>query len=232
MAKLKPPKNGVTVRMYRQGHGDCFLVALPRDGGGDPVLRVIDCGYKPGSQAIHPHHKPIGDTVEHLEAATGGHLDLMVLTHEHQDHLNGIWRKTEPYFGNFDIDEAWVAWTEDPDDDLANELRKRHKDQLLGLLEATARARTRRRRRRRLGAPGRRAPRVRARRRRGGHGGRPARRRRRPGESVNKQGMKLVKDKASEKRGVSYLKPGDEPLTIPGTAGIRAFILGPPEMRT
>ena len=30
------PKNGVTVRMYRQGHGDCFLVAFPREGGGDP----------------------------------------------------------------------------------------------------------------------------------------------------------------------------------------------------
>src|SRR5205823_13940155 len=41
-----------------------------------------------------------------------------------------------PFFGDFTIDEAWLAWTEDPDDDLANELRKRHKDQLLGLLEA------------------------------------------------------------------------------------------------
>ena len=37
MAKLIPPKNGVTVRMYRIGHGDCFVIAMPRDGGGDPV---------------------------------------------------------------------------------------------------------------------------------------------------------------------------------------------------
>jgi hypothetical protein len=40
--------------------------------------------------------------------------------------------------------------------------------------------------------------------------------------------MKPVKDKASEKRGVSYLKPGDGPLTVPGTAGTRVFVLGPP----
>ena len=180
MAKLKPPKNGVTVRMYRQGHGDCFLIALPRDGGGDPVYVVIDCGYKPGSQQFI-HNKPIGDTVAHLDGATGGHIDLMILTHEHQDHLNGIWKKNDPYFGDFKIDEAWLAWTEDPDDDLANELRKRHKDQLLGLLEARRKlalaigdddASVRRRGR---------AARVRVRRRRGGHGGRPARCRGRPG---------------------------------------------------
>ena len=56
----------------------------------------------------------------------------MILTHEHQDHLNGIWKKTKPYFEDFQIDEAWVAWTEDPEDDLANDLRERHRDQLLG----------------------------------------------------------------------------------------------------
>ncbi len=227
MAKLKPPKNGVTVRMYRQGHGDCFLVALPRDGGGDPVYVVIDCGYKPGSQQFI-HNKPIGDTVAHLEAATGGHIDLVILTHEHQDHLNGIWRKNDPYFGDFTIDEAWLAWTEDPDDDLANELRKRHKDQLLGLLEA----------RRKLAlaigdddASVRRVDALLA----FEFGGDEAvtaadllAAADDPAASVNKQGMKLVKDKASEKRGVSYLKPGDGPLTIPGTAGIRVFVLGPP----
>ena len=37
---LTPPDNGVTVRMYRQGHGDCFLLAFPREGGGEPVLRA------------------------------------------------------------------------------------------------------------------------------------------------------------------------------------------------
>ena len=57
-----------------------------------------------------------------------------VVTHEHQDHVNGFWRSNAPYFENFEIDNVWFAWTESPDDDLAKELRRRHKDQLLGLI--------------------------------------------------------------------------------------------------
>ena len=34
MPKLELPDSGVIVRMYRQGHGDCFLLAMPCDGGG------------------------------------------------------------------------------------------------------------------------------------------------------------------------------------------------------
>ena len=228
MPKLEPPDNGVTIRMYRQGHGDCFLLAFPRKGGGDPVYVLIDCGYKPGSQKFI-HKKPIGDVVDHLMDATGGHIDLMVLTHEHQDHLNGIWKKNSPYFEGFEIDEAWLAWTEDPDDELANELRTRHKDQLLALLEA---------RRQLTLAVGENDASV----RRldsllsfefGGDeeafdAGAMLAAAADPSSSVNKQAMKLVKDKAADKRGVSYLKPGDGPLTIAGTDNVRAFVLGPP----
>jgi glyoxylase-like metal-dependent hydrolase (beta-lactamase superfamily II) len=134
--RLVPPPNGVTVRMYRQGHGDCFLVAFPREGEADPYYVMIDCGYKPGSPQFLDHGKSIGDIVDHLHASCGGHLDLVILTHEHQDHLNGLWKATSPYFEDFEIDEAWLAWTEDPGNPLANELRTRHKDQLLGLLAA------------------------------------------------------------------------------------------------
>ena len=77
------------------GHGDCFLIAFPREGGGDPYYVLIDCGYKPGSQAFLDHGKSIGDVVEHLHASCGGHLDLAILTHEHQDHLNGIWKSDQ-----------------------------------------------------------------------------------------------------------------------------------------
>jgi hypothetical protein len=38
----------VNVRMYRQGHGDCFLLAFPKKNG-DACYVLIDCGYKPGS---------------------------------------------------------------------------------------------------------------------------------------------------------------------------------------
>ena len=226
MPKLVPPPNGVTIRMYRQGHGDCFLLALPRNGGGDPVYVLIDCGYKPGSPAF-VHDRPITDTVDHIHESTGGKLDLVVLTHEHQDHLNGLWKANDPYFGDFVVRKAWLAWTEDGDDPLANELRERHDDQLLSLLAA----------RNRLAASGVGDSSVRwidglLAFEVGGEDEvmTPAAMLAAasdPAKSVNKQGLKLIKDKASENDGVAYLNPGDGPLHVPGTT-VRAFVLGPP----
>jgi beta-lactamase superfamily II metal-dependent hydrolase len=229
MPKLKPPKNGVTVRMYRQGHGDCFLLAMPREGGGNPVYVLIDCGYKPGSPAFIPGEaRTIGDIVNDLGEATGFHLDLAIITHEHQDHLNGIWKANSPYFEDFEIEEAWMAWTEDPDDELANELRKRHKDQLLSLVQA------RRKLALAVGEDHLSVERVDSflSLEFGGEDEKVAvatllAAAEDPTKSVNKQGLKLIKDKASQNQGVSYLSPGGKPLVVPGT-GIRAFVLGPP----
>jgi beta-lactamase superfamily II metal-dependent hydrolase len=133
MALMKAPSSGVTIRMYRQGHGDCFLLAFPRKGGGRrPVYMLIDCGYKPGSQITRKNKKVDATRViKDIATATGENIDIVVITHEHQDHVNAFGK-----FKNFEIGEAWFAWTEDPDDDDANTLRQRHKDQLLGLLGA------------------------------------------------------------------------------------------------
>ncbi len=226
--RLTAPPNGVTVRMYRPGHGDCFLLAFPRQGGGDPYYVLIDCGYKPGSQKFI-HRQGIGKIVDHIGEATNHRLDLVIITHEHQDHVNGIWKKNDPYFGGFEIEEAWLAWTESPTDELAKELRKRHKDQLLGLVEARQKLAL---------AVGDDDPAV-------GRvdsflslelgGGRDAfnlnvmrAAAKDPRKSKNKQGLKLIKDKASEHSGVRYLSPGGAPRPVPATAGVRAFVLGPP----
>jgi hypothetical protein len=230
MPLLELPDNGVTVRMFRQGHGDCFLIAMPREGGGAPYYVLIDCGMKPGSQAFLDHKKPLREMVREVHAACGGTIDLAILTHEHQDHLNGIWSAANAPFADFDIKEAWVAWTEDPDNDLANEMRENHRDTLLGVIAA----------RRQLAAVA-------------GVDDRSVNRidqllglelggdaesnsldellaaAEDPEKSVNKQGLKLVKDKASANRGCFYLTPGGEPLALEGSAGVRAFILGPPE---
>ncbi len=225
---LKVSKNEVVIRMYRPGHGDCFVLALPRKGGGAPVYVLIDCGYKPGSPAFI-HKKGIGEIVEHIRTSTGGRLDLVVLTHEHQDHLNGIWKQNGPYFDGFRVEKAWLAWTEDPDDKVANQLRKRHHDQLLGLVAARNQLAFN------VGASDLAVQRVDS--LLGLELGRNV-----DGmsdtallaaaenleKSVNKQGLKFMRDEAEKHRGVSYLSPGQKALTIPGTDGIRAYVLGPP----
>src|SRR5437868_2348051 len=43
LGKASSGAGAVRVRMYRQGLGDCFLVSLPKGGGGDFFI-LIDCG--------------------------------------------------------------------------------------------------------------------------------------------------------------------------------------------
>ena len=81
------PEN-VKVRMYRQGLGDCFLISLPRDGG-VPFFILIDCGVILGTA---DPVKKMTAVVDDIAAATAGHIDLLVATHEHWDHLSGFSR--------------------------------------------------------------------------------------------------------------------------------------------
>jgi beta-lactamase superfamily II metal-dependent hydrolase len=222
--RLLPPENGVTVRMYRTGHGDCFLLAFAGETADKPAYVLIDCGYKPGS----PQHitTKIADITKNIREATGGHLHVAVITHEHQDHVNGI---TEANFAGITIGETWLAWTEDSEDGLANSLRMTFKDKLLGLFRA----------RNKLAASGD-AKQV----RRidefldfelGGDsetdpaptpvtalaaaGGDPA-------NSMNKRSMKLFKDRAQN--GVKYIRPHERIFGVPGAKNVRVYALGPP----
>jgi hypothetical protein len=211
--------------MYRTGHGDCFLLAFPGKSAEKPVYVLIDCGYKPGSPKYIDTN--IKDITKNISDATGGHIDVAVITHEHQDHVNGI---TAPNFAGISIGEAWFAWTEDPTDDLANELRKKFKDKLLGLLGA----------RNRLAAAGDAAKVTqideflsfelggdeeafnvnKATALLGAAGN--------PSESMNKQSMKVFKDLAEKNRGVKFIRPHEKILTIPDAKDVRVFALGPP----
>ena len=221
-ARLLPPANSVTVRMYRIGHGDCFLLAFATADPKKPVYVLIDCGYKPGSPAfINTKALDIG---RNIVAATGGRVHIAVITHEHQDHVNGI---TEANFAGLSIDQAWFAWTEDPEDDVANDLRKKFKDKLLGLVGA----------RNRFAAAGD----VKQAERLddfisfefGGDDDRafqPAQMETMLGAagggSANKRSMQIFKDRAND---VRYLRPHEEIMTLPGKEDTRVFVLGPPK---
>lgn len=230
MARLLPPPDGVTVRMYRLGHGDCFLLAFPGAAAeAEPVYVLIDCGFKPGSPKFLADDRTIDQIVAHLHEACGGTIDLAILTHEHQDHLNGIWKERDPYFEPFTIKEAWFAWTEDPGNALANRLRERHKDTLLGLLGAREGLAL---------AVGDADPSVQRidqllQLELGDQTDLPVAAMMaaasNPEKSINKQALRYVRDKAAEHRGAFYMYPGIEPVPLPGTAGVRAFVFGPPE---
>jgi len=101
-------KDSVSVRMYCLGTGDCFVLKF-QVAGARRFTIMIDCGSCQGTPL---DFKPY---IDDLAAYVDNHLDLLVVTHEHNDHVNGF-AKCEGIFNNFTIDEAWFAWTEDPND--------------------------------------------------------------------------------------------------------------------
>jgi hypothetical protein len=110
------------VRMYRQGLGDCFLLAVPAAGGKTKYV-LIDCGVH-ARETNGPAR--LMQVLKHLSAATGSHLDVVVATHEHADHLSGFVQKGSPFLKDtLTIDALWVAWTEKRGDNQADTLRKK-----------------------------------------------------------------------------------------------------------
>jgi hypothetical protein len=121
--QMAPPKKGVRVRMYRQGLGDCFLLCFPGDDGKGRYV-LIDCGvHKSQTNGV----ARVRAIVKDVAAATGGHLHVVVATHEHTDHLSGFFQEHASFSGDggIAIDELWLAWTEDPEDEQAARLRRK-----------------------------------------------------------------------------------------------------------
>ena len=120
------------IRMYRQGLGDCFLVTLPRrtdPNGSNPYRIMIDCGVILGTpDAVDKMTKVVDDIV----GETNGHVDLLLATHLHWDHLSGF-TQAEDSFKNFKADQVWMPWTEDPEDPNGRALGN-ERDSALGAL--------------------------------------------------------------------------------------------------
>lgn len=100
--------------MYRLSVGDCFLVTLVREGG-EPFRILIDCGIH---QSQSGGSKMIRRAVDDLYEETGGRIDILIITHEHADHISGF-RIAKEAFEKFSFGVTWFAWTEDNDDPLA-----------------------------------------------------------------------------------------------------------------
>ncbi len=117
---MEPPAGGVSIRMYRQGLGDCFLLAFHREND-RPFFMLIDCGVILGTK---DPSTILTKVVDHIHKTTNGNLDLLVITHEHWDHISGF-VDAKPVFDQFKgkIAECWMAWTEKPGDDAALQLQ-------------------------------------------------------------------------------------------------------------
>ena len=129
-----PTLSRASVRMYRQGLGDCFLVTLPKQDG-TPWRMLIDCGAILGTKDIGARLKEV---VENLADDTRGRVDVLVVTHEHYDHVAAFAGPPKLFCGQHEtrqngqlqVGEVWFAWTEDPSDPLGRRLSKTRADQV------------------------------------------------------------------------------------------------------
>ncbi len=132
-ARCAPAGERPRVRMYRQGLGDCFLLRFPRPRG-RPFHVVIDSGVILGTPGSADRMRAVA---EDIERETGGEIDVLVVTHEHWDHVSGFAEAREVWL-RMAIREIWLAWTEDPGDALASRLRDEREQRRLELTRALA----------------------------------------------------------------------------------------------
>lgn len=144
--RMKPPSKGVKVRMYRTGLGDCFLLALPRStpatASRDVFYMLVDCGVYKGTPKSNNAPR-IAKIVENIRDATAGHLDLLVITHEHWDHVSAFHpsQSQQIFKDDIELGTLWMAWTEDLSNKLAKDLHDGRKAARTALTEAIGRMR-------------------------------------------------------------------------------------------
>jgi phosphoribosyl 1,2-cyclic phosphodiesterase len=84
----------IKIRMYRHGFGDCFLLRFYK-GTSLKFKMLIDCGLKlndsmPGVPITDVVDDIIKETKVKKGSKTVPHLDVLVVTHEHWDHVSAF----------------------------------------------------------------------------------------------------------------------------------------------
>jgi hypothetical protein len=203
-------KDTVTIRMYRSGFGDCFLLAFPaKRRKNKTAYLLIDCG-------VHHNYsdkkKLMEKVAAHIKASTGGKIDVVAVTHEHTDHILGF-NIANAVFSKMNIDRVWMGWTENYADPEVKKLDKKKALYLKGLQAAAK-------------VVGLHDPDF-ARQLEGVLGfydqpvfGAGSKR------MFNRDTMQWLQEKA--KKGPTFCVPGEKPLGMAGVEDVRFFILGPP----
>ncbi|MGE0415446.1 MAG: hypothetical protein AB7O80_01465 [Acetobacteraceae bacterium] len=197
---------GFTVRHYCQGIGDCHLLSFPREDG-DRYFILIDCGVHSG---VSGGADIIREIVADIATVTT-RINLLVVTHEHWDHVSGF-LSAAATFAKIRVEDVWFAWTEDPNDPLAREIDI-YRGQALAALQMAGSRLEGLGNDTYLGPLGLGLPSV-----LGFFFGAA-------GDNVRKA-RNAARDMAKGK--VTYQQPGAGPLSLPGVAGVRVYVLGPP----
>lgn len=121
----------VSVRMYRVGFGDCFLLSFYTPGRVTRVL--IDCGsITEGAAQVDKVAKSVVDSCKDADGVP--RIALVVATHRHKDHVGGF---SSTIWNDVEVGAVWMPWTEDPADPQATRIRNRQSALASALCAAT-----------------------------------------------------------------------------------------------
>src|SRR5262245_28418309 len=111
-------KVSAKIQMYRLLElGDCFLVTFTAGASSSRLL--IDCGsFRNDATAVN-RLKAITTAIN--QALAGQPLDVVVGTHQHNDHVSGFVH-CESAFKNMNVQQVWLSWLDDPADPKAQKI--------------------------------------------------------------------------------------------------------------
>jgi glyoxylase-like metal-dependent hydrolase (beta-lactamase superfamily II) len=125
-------KTSATIQMYRLNElGDCFLITFTAETQSSRML--IDCGsFRNGKDSIGRIKQIIAEIGT---AVDGKGLDVVVGTHQHNDHVSGFVHG-EKEFRKIGIGQVWLSWLDDPADKTAQAIGADHHNLKLHLARA------------------------------------------------------------------------------------------------
>ena len=100
----------VIIRMYRLGTGDCFALKLC-SGDAAKYKILIDCG------SWNKKFEDMASNLESLGQFFDHELDLLIVTHEHKDHVLGFQALASLFEDVLVPKEIWLGWTEQDGED-------------------------------------------------------------------------------------------------------------------
>ncbi|MEK6154584.1 hypothetical protein WIW50_15040 [Flavobacteriaceae bacterium 3-367] len=121
----------VQIRMYRMGTGDCFVLKF-FSGNRITFKMMIDAGvWQKGKDHIEPFIKDLKKFVKN-------EVDVLVVTHEHMDHVLAFQRCKDLFTQGFNVKQVWMGWTEKDGDSKVEKWKKNHGEKKKALAMASS----------------------------------------------------------------------------------------------
>jgi hypothetical protein len=120
------------IRMFNVGLGDCIYCCIPKahkDGRDFHVL--IDCGTLSGTSFLSTAIETLKPMLPKIDGKR--RIDLLVVTHEHKDHMAGFGMKL---WDDFSFGAIWMSAAMDPKHPEAEKAKKLHSFAAAAMAEA------------------------------------------------------------------------------------------------